>query len=136
MAVVEPRVHAQRAIEHGVGHAAAGAPRGARTALGGELQGARPVVHERAPPARGCLPGPRLEELVARGERQDVDRNQAFQLRAGAIAVMPEGGVEELDLRARHVAFVRVEDVVIGGAQAQLAEVAPGLGAGADREAR
>ena len=83
-------------------------------------------MHESTFPSRLDVPRPGLEKLVARAERKNVDRGEALELRA-AFAVMAQREAEELDLRAAHVAFVGVEDVVIGRAHARFGEVAAGL---------
>src|SRR5207249_8220320 len=86
-------------------------PRAAQAAVGRGGERPAAVMHESTFPSRLDVPRPGLEKLVARAERKNVDRGEALELRA-AFAVMAQREAEELDLRAAHIAFVGVENVV------------------------
>src|SRR3989442_8067805 len=104
--------------------AAAAGPRGAGAAVQAGDEWLAAVLEEGAVPASRHAPGSRLEEIVARGERQDVDRYEALAAR-GAVVVVPERHVEELDLRAADVAGVRVGHAVVGRPQLEFLKPPP-----------
>src|SRR5216117_837663 len=111
--VVRAHCRFPQRIEEGM---AAAGPRGAGAAVQAGDERLAAVLEEGAVPASRHAPGARLEEIVARGERQDVDRYEALDAR-GAVVVVPERHVEELDLRAAHIARVRVDHVVVARPQ-------------------
>lgn len=71
--------------------------------------------------AAGDLPGQRLEQLVARGQRADGDQVEILQLPAVAF-VLAQLELADLDLRAEGEAIGVIGEVMVGHAQAVLGE--------------
>src|SRR5258705_8517688 len=96
MSVVELMMHVERRFGEAVHHRAVvrALPGRAGAAIQAGHQRLVAVLDERAPPAARDAPGARLEEIVARGEWKDVDRDEAFEAccGTGAMAGSPVAG--------------------------------------------